>query len=36
MKGLSQMYGDGLVIITDGPLFESEFMIIALPTEEGS
>lgn len=29
MKGLAKIYGDDLVIITDGPLFEHGWMIVA-------
>ena len=31
MSGLAKLYGDDLVIITDGPLFEHGWMIVAQP-----
>lgn len=33
MKGLAKIYGEGLVIITGGPLWEDGWMVIATPEE---
>ena len=31
MRGLRKLYGPGLLIVTDGPLWEPEWMVIATP-----
>jgi hypothetical protein len=35
IKGLQGLYGPGLVIVTDGPLWEPGWMLIATPAATG-
>lgn len=34
VRGLEKMYGKGLVIVTDGPLFEPGWLVIATPQDD--